>query len=118
MALYSPQAAAHEYTRVDFCYVRWFQSVPRAPGWDKLRYPRLQFVPHDAQDQDPFGFVHAGDIVREAHIMPAFAYGLTDELLPCHPTLARPKLSMHQPQPDDDEIGQDYWYYYLGGLVC
>ncbi|KAF7290482.1 hypothetical protein MKEN_01498800 [Mycena kentingensis (nom. inval.)] len=66
---------------VQFIWVRWMQ---RSTAWDygfqRKRLPSVCYVPHD--DPDAFGFLDPADIVRGAHLIPAFAWGRTKEYLP------------------------------------
>jgi len=69
------------YTRYDLIWVRWLGRDPNfKSGWQKKRLPRVGFVP-DSDSPDAFGFVDPNDIIRAAHLIPAFAHGKTVELL-------------------------------------
>ncbi|KAJ3524830.1 hypothetical protein NM688_g8495 [Phlebia brevispora] len=56
-------------------------------------------------DPDAFGFISPDDIIRAAHLIPAFHHGTTDEYLP--PSIVRPAS-------DNDE---DWVYYYVNIFV-
>jgi hypothetical protein len=55
----------------------------------------------DAEDPDAFGFLDPKDVLRGAHLIPAFAHGKTDELLGA--SIAR------LPHEEDE----DWQYYYI-----
>ncbi|OSD08626.1 hypothetical protein PYCCODRAFT_1357030 [Trametes coccinea BRFM310] len=101
-------APSHPFKRMDICWVRWFELDPSfIGGFETKRLPHLRFVPIDSLD-DSFGFINPSDIIRGAHLIPAFAYGHTGELLP-GPTIAR-----RQNTPfDDDNRDTDFRFYYV-----
>ena len=67
--------------RLEFSFVRWFQQDPSTPfSWKKRRLPRLEFVPCD--HANAFGFLDPAEIIRGAHLIPAFAHGKTDRPSP------------------------------------
>ncbi|KAL1719284.1 hypothetical protein EV715DRAFT_272872 [Schizophyllum commune] len=84
---------------MQFAYVRWYRLERTPWGFAAKRQPRVRFL--DAEDPEAFGFIDPKDIVRAAHIVPAFAYGKTNEYLPGE-TIAR--------APGDQE---DWKFYYV-----
>lgn len=84
---------------MQFAYVRWYRLERTPWGFAAKRQPRVRFL--DAEDPEAFGFINPKDIVRAAHIVPAFAYGKTYEYLPGE-TIAR--------APGDQE---DWKFYYV-----
>ncbi|KAF8151063.1 hypothetical protein BJ912DRAFT_1071771 [Pholiota molesta] len=48
-------------------------------GFEKKRLHRLQFLP--SHDPAAFGFLDPDEVIRAAHLIPAFRYGPTEELL-------------------------------------
>lgn len=68
--------------RIDFLWVRWL-------GWDLGwksgdtydRLDRVGFVPFGGEDE-PFGFVNPANVIRACHLIPAFEFGRTMDLLP------------------------------------
>ena len=72
---------------------------------------------HDSSDVAPFGFIHPENIIRGAHIIPAFHYGLTTRFLPYRESIAHPSLPLRLHPELQDEVGRDYNFYYLGGYV-
>ncbi|KZT63257.1 hypothetical protein DAEQUDRAFT_780622 [Daedalea quercina L-15889] len=88
--------------KLDVLWVRWYGLDFTAPGGFKhRRLHRLGFVPDD--DPDAFGFLDPEVVLRASHIMPAFAYGKVDDLLP-------PSRCARS----EDEEDLDYQYYYIG----
>ncbi|KAJ7191438.1 hypothetical protein GGX14DRAFT_600708, partial [Mycena pura] len=67
--------------RMEFLWVRWYtRDTDHRSGWDARRLHRFQFLPHT--DPEAFGFLDPNDVVRGAHLIPAFYHGRTKELLP------------------------------------
>jgi hypothetical protein len=86
--------------RMEFLWVRWFgRDMTHSAGWKPKRLHRLGFI--DAADGGAFGFLDPTEVIRGAHLIPAFHYGRTDRLLP--PSIAR--------RPEEKD--QDYIYYYV-----
>lgn len=78
------------FGRVDVLWVRWYAFDLSKPwGLQARRLPRLSFVP--AEQDDAFGFVDPGDVIRAAHIIPSFASGSTTNFLSFPNSLARPE---------------------------
>lgn len=48
-------------------------------GFKRKRLHRLQFLPED--DPEAFGFLDPDEVIRGAHLIPAFFYGGTEEYL-------------------------------------
>lgn len=66
--------------RMEFLWVRRYQldSTWRG-GFKRKRLHRLEFLPAD--DPDAFGFLNPDEVIRGAHVIPAFARGTTTEFL-------------------------------------
>ncbi|KAG1811133.1 uncharacterized protein BJ212DRAFT_1579186 [Suillus subaureus] len=90
---------------MDFLWVRWFGHNPNnyQSGWNAKRLHRLGFIPAD--EPGTFGFLDPRQIIRGIHLIPAFVYGRTDELLP--PSISRP---LH-------ENNEDWRFYYVNMFV-
>nr|GAT58250.1 predicted protein [Mycena chlorophos] len=89
--------------RIQFLWVRWFQRDRRHRcGLKAKRLPRVSYVPHE--DPVAFGFLDPTDIVRGAHLIPAFHHGRTTEYLPT--SVIRPESS-----------GDKDWVYYYANMV-
>lgn len=85
---------------VEILWVRRFRvDTTYSAGFKKKRLHRLEFLP--SSDCDAFGFVHPDEVIHGAHLIPAFHYGGTDQLL-SGTSLAR----------NDDEK-DDYRYFYV-----
>ncbi|KAI0660675.1 hypothetical protein C8Q70DRAFT_932905 [Cubamyces menziesii] len=66
-----------EPKRVDVLWARWFQyDQSTLSGFGAKRLPRITFVPPQC-NADQFAFLDPADVVRGAHIIPAFAHGRT-----------------------------------------
>ncbi|TBU36276.1 hypothetical protein BD309DRAFT_1073507, partial [Dichomitus squalens] len=86
---------------IQVLWVRWFDLDSSAPGGFKARrLPRLQWA---ALDDNAFGFVSPDQVLRAAHLMPAFAHGQSDSALPGY-SIAR--------QEDEDDL--DWNRHYVG----
>lgn len=61
-------------------WVRWFKrDASYAAGFEKKRLHRLEFLP--SIDPTAFGFLDPDEVIRAAHLIPAFRYGPTKSLL-------------------------------------
>jgi len=66
---------SREWQRVNFLWVRWMGGEPGfRGGFKRRRLERVGFVADDG-GLGPFGFVDPNDIIRAAHILPAFEHG-------------------------------------------
>ncbi|KAG5635206.1 hypothetical protein H0H81_012056 [Sphagnurus paluster] len=82
----------NEQHNMEFLWVRWLGLEPgHHSGCQFVKLPKVRFVP----DSDPyaFGFLNPSDVIRGAHIIPAFAAGKTSELLTANHTAAWPSSS-------------------------
>jgi len=84
----SPGSHSVKPQHMDFLFVRWFgRDMGHWGGWRAKRPHRIGFV--DGKDDAPFGFLDPQEVIRGIHLIPAFHYGRTHDLLPpSH--LARP----------------------------
>ncbi|THU93782.1 hypothetical protein K435DRAFT_669587 [Dendrothele bispora CBS 962.96] len=65
------------YRQMDFLWVRWFVNDACQDKFDlrKRKLPRVHFI--DALDDCAFGFVDPNNVIRAAHLIPAFHFGRT-----------------------------------------
>lgn len=83
---------------IDFLWVRWYEiDMTYQAGFKRKRLFRLKFMPDD--DLNAYGFLNPDEVIRGAHIIPAFHHGSTDGFAP---SLAR----------NVDEL-DDWVYYYV-----
>ncbi|OSD06437.1 hypothetical protein PYCCODRAFT_1442622 [Trametes coccinea BRFM310] len=109
--------------RMDVLFVRWLRLDGSAPGgFASKRLHRLEFVPDRPQDVDAeeaFGFVNPADVVRGAHLIPAFAHGRTTDYP--GPSMARDvpggQASSNLECADSDSLNTDYKYLYVNFFV-
>lgn len=88
--------------KIDFLWVRWFRLDTTAPGgFITRRLHRVSFIDASHEDSGAFGFVDPASVIRSVHIVGAFAFGRTQDLLP--PSIAR--LA--------SEEESDWKYYYI-----
>lgn len=68
-----PGTTGYRPRRVEFLWVRWYTPDTRctAGGWQNSTLDRIRFPP--MADSGSFGFLDPADVVRAAHIVPAFA---------------------------------------------
>lgn len=65
---------------MEVLWVRRFRHDPcHAAGFKKKRLHRVAFIP--ATDPAAFGFINPDEVIRGAHLIPAFNYGGTEDLL-------------------------------------
>ena len=63
---------------VQVLWVRWFERDPtHRDGFSHLRIPRLQFV-EPGNGTEWHSFVSPSDVLRAAHVIPAFGWDLAD----------------------------------------
>jgi len=78
-------------------WVRWLAALQNhTSGIKSARLPKIAFV--EESDPDAFGFLDPGQVIRGAHLIPAFASGRGVSALRYGKSLARPGE-----QPDDWE---------------
>ncbi|EGN94895.1 hypothetical protein SERLA73DRAFT_155586 [Serpula lacrymans var. lacrymans S7.3] len=83
---HSGQSKLSEPQQMDVLWVRWFARDTSTPtGWAAKRWHRVGFM--DGLEPGAFGFLDPDVVIRGIHLIPAFAYGRTDEYLP--PSITR-----------------------------
>ncbi|KAF7374197.1 GLOBIN domain-containing protein [Mycena sanguinolenta] len=103
-----PRSRSSRSVRMEFLWVRWFgRDLNHKSGWKAKRLDRLGFIPAigESADDGAFGFLDPDLVIRAAHIIPAFRYGKTSDLLP--KSIAR--------RPEDED--EDYVFYYVNCFV-
>ncbi|KAF7971982.1 hypothetical protein HWV62_19325 [Athelia sp. TMB] len=66
--------------RMDFLRVRWFGEEEEYDGGAQhLHLDRIGYVPES--DEDAFGFLDPAQVLRACHLIPAFHWGMTANLL-------------------------------------
>lgn len=94
-------ASQEDFRRVDILWVQWYgEDTTWACGPTAMRLPRMGFIPHT--EPAAFGFIDPRDVVRAAHLIPAFAHGCTDFYLP-----------PSQAARSGCENDEDWKYYYV-----
>ncbi|EJF64370.1 hypothetical protein DICSQDRAFT_16482, partial [Dichomitus squalens LYAD-421 SS1] len=81
-------------------WLRWFDVDLCAPGIKLRRLPRLKWA---STGDEAFGFIAPRQVLRAAHLIPAFHYGQSDAALPGS-SIAR--------QEEENDI--DWTYHYVG----
>lgn len=100
IAYTGPGLIAHHMQRLDVVWVRWFQVEPNSSQYFiKKRLPQVKFIHYS--DPSAFGFLDPELIIRGVHIIPSFAQGQTNKLLPA--SLVR----------FPTESDKDYEWYYV-----
>jgi hypothetical protein len=91
---------------IDFLHVRWFARDPDQTE-TRRRLPRIGFFDcsKPTERSQAFGFLDPSVVIRGVHILPAFHYGISNDLLRGQ-SIARVFA----------ELGplQDYTWYYVG----
>jgi hypothetical protein len=89
------------YQQIDFLWVRWYGLDMRArSGFKARRLHQVGFLDSN-DDTNAFGFIDPLDVIRAIHLIPAFHFGKTSQLL-------SPSLARHE-----DEGDEDYQRYYI-----
>ena len=94
-----PELSNHTPKRINFLWVRWFAHNRNLKcGWAVRHLPCIGFYPQG--ESKAFRFIDPKQVIRVAHLIPAFRFGRTTTLLP--PSIAHPK----------SENDEDWdWYY-------
>lgn len=88
--------------QIEVLYVRWLAPlIDHRSGIRCARLPQVAFI--EESDRDAFGFLNPGQVIRSAHLIPAFASGRGTSSLRHGKSLAR----------QDDEL-DDWEAYYVG----
>jgi hypothetical protein len=75
---------------LEVLWVRWLAPLQHhQSGLNHARLPKVAFV--DESDPDAFGFLDPGQVIRGAHLIPAFASGRGTGSLRYGKSLARPE---------------------------
>ncbi|KAJ8085123.1 hypothetical protein PM082_003907 [Marasmius tenuissimus] len=95
--------------RMEFLFVRWLQfDESHQWGWKAKRLPRVHFL--NAEDPEAFGFVDPAQVIRASHMIPAFEWNTTSELLPSN-SIVRVYEEYHENKYDKED--EDWRYYYV-----
>ena len=99
--------------RVEFLWVRWYQlDTNYRAGFRAKRLHRVFFPP--PEDANAFGFLDPADVVRGAHMIPAFAHGPSETGMRLPPSsLARQLVSLNTSGKRELEE-EDWKLYYVG----
>ena len=95
-----PDVKNKSRVRMEFLWVRWFGVEPGRyrHGFHLARLPKIGFV--ESSDEYAFTFLDPGQVIRGAHITPAFSEGRTSTLLPATKSVAR----VLRPDEKDDWV--------------
>ncbi|KIK15448.1 hypothetical protein PISMIDRAFT_115159, partial [Pisolithus microcarpus 441] len=91
-------------TRMNFLFVHWFRHDNSPAGWVAKHLQCLEFFNQDNLI-DAFGFLDPDCIIRGTHLIPAFAYSSTDELLA--------QSFMQDWDRDTKDADHDWHFYYI-----
>ncbi|KDR69150.1 hypothetical protein GALMADRAFT_230924 [Galerina marginata CBS 339.88] len=79
-AVYNKDGASDVSETYDVLWVRWYRrDTSYRAGFERKRLHRIEFVPSD--DPGAFGFLNPDEVIRAAHLIPAFYHGATESLL-------------------------------------
>jgi len=95
-----PDVGARMLRLMDFLWVRWFgmEPSPYRHGFCHACLPKIGFV--ESSDKYAFTFLDPAQVVRGAHIIPAFSAERTSALLPVTRSVAR----VLNPEEKDDWV--------------
>ncbi|KAF7359981.1 hypothetical protein MVEN_00725000 [Mycena venus] len=106
--LNTADAANAQLQSMQFLWVRRYRlDRTFRGGFQRKRLHRLEFLPES--DPNAFGFLNPDEVIRGAHIIPAFAHGCTAELLTGE--------SIGRLDRDGLEENEDWRYYYVNFFV-
>lgn len=75
-----PPTGGNTPQTLQFLWIRWLGSEPGyGGGLKKARLPRVGYI---QQGPGAFGFLDPANIIRGALLIPAFSFGITNQLLP------------------------------------
>ncbi|KAJ8074712.1 hypothetical protein PM082_022290 [Marasmius tenuissimus] len=95
--------------RMEFLFVWWFEFEEGYTwGWKMKHLPKVRFL--DVKDPEAFGFVDPACVIWCSHVIPAFEWNDTTELLPSNSS-ARKYEEFHEGQYVKDE--EDFLYYFI-----
>ncbi|KAG6835741.1 hypothetical protein H0H93_015071 [Arthromyces matolae] len=84
-------------------WIRWFKYDPTfRSGFEKKRLHRIHFVP--SEDSEAFGFLDPDEVIRAAHLIPAFRFEPTDQWL-------------HGESVARAEDENDDWHYFYVNII-
>ena len=97
-------------------WVRWLDLDTTKPGGFKTcRLPRLKWA---AQHDSPYGFLAPDDVLRAAHLIPAFAYGMDDKPAVHSDAQSDDEMDIDLDGADDDDDDIEEWkYHYVNMYV-
>ena len=96
-----PGSRSVEPQHMEFLFVWWFgRDLGHRGGWNAKHLHRIGFV--DGADKAAFGFLDPKEVIRGIHLIPAFHYGRTRDLLP--------PSRIARPGRDNDE---DWQFFYV-----
>src|ERR1700723_3293694 len=94
---------------MELVWVRWFeQDLGYMSGRKAKRLHRLNFL--SSSDPSAFGFIDPKNIVRGVHLIPGFAHGKTQDLLPR--SVGRPCFEQDGTEGQENDTTDDDWCCY------
>jgi len=79
-AVYNKVGVSGDPETYDVLWVRWYRrDSGYCAGFEKKHLHRIEFLPSD--EPGAFGFLNPDEVIRAAHLIPAFYYGGTGTLL-------------------------------------
>ena len=102
-----------EKKRIEILWVRWFRiDSSRPSGWTAARLPTVTFIMDEADGTDAYGFVNPQDVIRSAHIIPAFdSEDIGTDFL--DDSTRRSVAHSHRENEDSGRENFDYGCYYV-----
>jgi hypothetical protein len=94
------KAKSQDPQTLQVLHVRWFGTVADRPaGWNAKRLHRIGFL--DETEPLAFGFLDPAEVIREVHLVPAFAEGRTTKRLG--------PSALGRPKSDNDEDWENFY---------
>ncbi|KAL0563662.1 hypothetical protein V5O48_018402 [Marasmius crinis-equi] len=102
--------------RMDFLWVRYYElDTTYAAGFGAKRLYRVSFPP--ASDTNAFGFLDPADVIRGAHIIPAFDHGAADPRTSLPSWSSGRQVEMLTTSGTRERETEDWKYYHINKFV-
>lgn len=109
-----------ELQRLDILWVRGLVVEATAPGgFAAKQLTRVAFVPDNVEsDLGQYAFLDPADVIRGAHIIPAFAHGRISSVPPVGPLGSMNVKADRHERDAANKVEYDFRYYYINMYVA
>lgn len=107
------RSISKELKRINFLWVRWLVRDPNdAAGWDSATLDHVQYLDSNEPETGPFGFLDPEQVIRGAHLIPAFNEGRTTDFAPAN-SVAADRAIGRGLKGTERELQGDWCGYYV-----